>query len=492
MMLTKRRNKVTHLVAAISVITFVTFIVSDPRPSILMSVSAALNVAIICLITYRFYQYRLLLSPVTLVYAGPSVLLYYSWGNLAPRMSYSDRYASSVGSIDFYPAAAVYSTFGLLMFSAILFGPLWKYISISRIRFQDLLWTPQQVVFSGLISVVVLTYMSVKYPFTSGYFRGVDSSFDQWLAATQYMTVTLFGIVSISVSVRGASRHARSIGFVGCLSALVITLGLRSRTSVLILLVMFGLCWLTLRPKQVKHVLVAVSLLAIASYMIGSVVKASQGNSVSISDNLRIATRAAEMSSTVETTRRLLSIDAEYRQAAFEYPAVVLHCLENGIPPTYGQGMLSGAMGGLPGFLRPNGVYSERAAYGFHFMLNGCSSSDTIMGLPLTSGLADWGEVGGLLIYGIIALVCVATWRIAQLSVRCFLAYLLLPAIPDLLFWDRTFVSVRFFAFAFIFLWLLHRLLAPTWVPQKEMDDACHGMPMSVTSNAVSIRNASK
>ena len=69
--------------------------------------------------------------------------------------------------------------------------------------------------------------------------------------------------------------------------------------------------------------------------------------------------------------------------------------------------------------LRPSGSHGERAAISRHYLNRGLQYDDST-GTPLASGVADWGLVGGPLIYAAMALFYLALWRIVQLSPKLF------------------------------------------------------------------------
>jgi len=89
----------------------------------------------------------------------------------------------------------------------------------------------------------------------------------------------------------------------------------------------------------------------------------------------------------------------------------------------YGEGMLRGLLQGLPNFLRPEGEYSERLAITSHFQNTGLVYGDSI-GVPLASGLADWGAAG-ILIYAVMAVYAISLWRICQSTPRLLTALLM-------------------------------------------------------------------
>jgi hypothetical protein len=125
--------------------------------------------------------------------------------------------------------------------------------------------------------------------------------------------------------------------------------------------------------------------------------------------------------------------------------------------------MTGGAIAGLPNFIRPAGEASERAAIERQFSPYALLYSDSI-GVPLTSGVADWGAAAGPLVYVAIAVYCLLLWRVAQSAPSLFVAYLMAGASPGDLFWDAGFFAIRAIGFAWLLLAVFRPLLMPAWV----------------------------
>ena len=124
--------------------------------------------------------------------------------------------------------------------------------------------------------------------------------------------------------------------------------------------------------------------------------------------------------------------------------------------------MAAGLLQGLPNFLRPAGEYSERLAITAHFQNSGLLYGDAI-GVPLASGLADWGAPG-ILIYAVMAVYAVALWRLCQWSPRLFTALLMTANGMYFfdLFWENNGVfAVRTIGFSWLVLLISGPLLAP-------------------------------
>jgi hypothetical protein len=138
-----------------------------------------------------------------------------------------------------------------------------------------------------------------------------------------------------------------------------------------------------------------------------------------------------------------------------------LRCFDGGAKPAGGDGLMGAALQGLPGFLRPAGIFSERVNIVLHFSRY-CIFYGDSMAIPLVSGLGDWGMLG-ILIYALFGVFSLLIWRVAQSSPRLFLAYLLVPFFPDNLFWDGVFTYIKMMGFLWLVLWVLGPLFMPRW-----------------------------
>jgi len=229
--------------------------------------------------------------------------------------------------------------------------------------------------------------------------------------------------------------------------------------AVTILVSLFA--YLTIRPRQV-HKALAVALAGIAIvFALGTVVKTASRVNTSMQDNLSVL-RAADLSLVTALNDESLDLDRQYRLAGLELPAALLACLGRGATPMHGEGMGRGLLSGLPNFLRPEGKYSERLAIRDHFQNAGLLYGDSI-GVPLSSGLADWGTPG-LLIYAVMAVYAVALWRLCQWSPRLFTALLMTANGMYFfdLFWENNGVfALRTIGFSWLVLLVFGPLLAP-------------------------------
>lgn len=456
------------ILALSAALTFIAFMVLDPDPSPLLSFCAAANVAILLGAIYRSYQLDLLLSPMMLVYMGPAIFLYYSWGNLGVRIAGDSRFAAIFGTLDYYPEVALLSTIGLLLYCWIIFGVLQESFCHVAIKYQNLSWQPRQVLTAICLSLLIVGYLSAKYSFTNGYFRNAESDFDRWLIATLDAFVYLLVIISVSVTAKSNNIRNRLIGAAGIILSVVLALGFRSRTFMVMVLILIALCWLTIRPKQVRlSFFFFLGLISIIIFSLGTAIKSMQDKTASILDNLSALSSLAP-SQILAKTMDEVGTDRQYRTGGFEYPAAILKCLDNGAGPAGGDGFTGAALQGLPGFIRPEGVINERGYIASHYWKYCPYQSDEAMAVPLASGIGDWGILG-VLIYILLGVFSLLLWRVAQGSPRLFMAYLLVPIYPDSLFWTGVFTYIKTMSFLWIVLWIMGPLLLPNSLPKEHI-----------------------
>ncbi len=461
-----------HFLMGAGLITFICFFTLDPEPSLLLSTCVAANMMIMLWAIYQAYQWDILLSPIVILFIGPNFILNYTLGNLGPRIVGEGRYGSNPGTLAYYPQVALLSTIGLLIFCWMIFALFSKQISQQKLRYQDLYWQPWQVISTNSLAILILLYLSIKYQLLGISFRGVEVFFDKWLAFSTYFFVTLAATVSVSVLARATNKQDKLIGLLGTIIPLMLAVGLRYRSFMLVLIINMGLWWLTLHPKQVRSVLLRGSLVAIILFGLGTVVKfaSGKGETSSILDNLRIVSET-DANTVIDLTKNSSDTDYQYRMGGFEYPSAMLQCFAQGISPMYGNGLIGGVIQGFPDFLRPSGNYpaSERLAISNYYR-NRCLRYGDTIGIPLTSGLADWNIIG-VLIYGMMALYSLITWRIVQFSPRLFVAYLMVTttiATDFDLFWEDGLFIIRNIGFAWLILLALSPFLMPRWQPEKQ------------------------
>jgi hypothetical protein len=441
------------------------FLALDPNPNLLLAASAGLNAGILVWSGYRCYRLRILLSPVGQILIGPGLILYYSIGNLGARMEGDFRFAANPGSLDYYPVASALCTLGILIFCLVVFLVLPRQLETPRLAYEQLEWTWSQGLASALLASAVLVYLSTSHPFVNGYFRGVDSQIDIWLSASIYYFSLLAVIVNTSVFARPAAPPRRFVA-AACLCLMIgQSVLLRSRTFMAVMILTSLFAYLTIRPRTPgRSSAFALCALAIV-FMLGTAVKSSGGPGTSILDNAT-ALQNANLSVT-----GALSVDRQYRLAGLELPAALLACFDRGAEPMRGEAMLQGLLQGLPNFLRPGGDYSERIAITGHFGAAGLLYGDSI-GVPLSSGLADWGPAG-VLIYAVMAIYPVAVWRLCQRSPRLLTALLMTGNGMYFfdLFWENNVIfALRTIGFSWLVLLVLSPLLSPRVAEQPEAD----------------------
>jgi hypothetical protein len=457
----------------LAAVTFVAFITLDPDPNYLLAVSAAANVVLISWCMHRLYAWRMLLSPAASVVVGPGMIVYYTWGNLTARIAGEFRFAGNALSLEAYPLASLLATIGLALFAVLAFRALGRAHRYRAVTYESLEWAPWQAPAATAAGMVLLAYLSTKYEFRGGYFREVVGDLDLWLAASQYFFLSLGALIGVSVSIRRDDVVGKLLGLSAVVAPLVIAVGLRSRTFMIALLITIMSGALTLRPRWVTSLSVLGIAIAVVLLSAGTIVKAANvgGITESILDNL-VAARDATPTMVIEEGLSSDNPDLEYRTAGLEFPAALIQLSESGVPPMYGQGIVQGALSGLPRFVRGEAEFSERRAIAMHYLHRGLLYDDSI-GVPLTSGIADWGVVAGPLIYVVIALYCVVVWRFVQAGPRLFVAYLMAGASVGDLFWENAFFSVRAIAFAWLMLLVTGPLLMPR-VRREASEEARH------------------
>src|SRR5437016_4861112 len=437
------------------------FLTLDPDPNPLLAISAGLNAAILVWGGCKCYELRILLSPVGQILTGPGLIFYYSIGNLGARIAGDSRLAANPGSLDYYPMASALCSAGMLIFCLVAFLMMPKYLLQPRLRYEDLEWGYRQGIAATILAGAVLFYLSGRYAFVNGYFRGVAGQLDIWLSASVYYFLLLAVIVNTSVLAKAVNPFHRAAAKV-CLAAVIgQSILLRSRTfmSVTILVSLFA--YLTIRPNRLQRAAaIAAGGIAVV-FTLGTVVKTASGASASILDNLS-ALRTSDAAVIRDMNDSSSNVDRQYRLAGFELPAALLACLDRGASPMFGEGMTNGLLQGLPNFLRPAGEYSERLAIANHFRSAGLLYGDSI-GVPLTSGLADWG-LPGILIYAVMAVYAVVLWRVCQWSPRLLTALLMTGNgmyFYDLFWENNVLFTIRTICFSWVVLLALGPLLAP-------------------------------
>lgn len=465
--------------------TFVSFMLFDPEPSPLLAGSMAANVAIMLWALYRLYQLDLLLSPMSTAVIGPTMIVYYTIGNLGARIAGEGRFGSNFGSIDYYPLAAFLTTCGLLLFCFTIFFMFRKRLSYLRIRYQDMFWSPAQAIGATLLAIGIVLYLSSKYSFVNGYFYGIETNVDRWFFASYLYFIVLAGLIGVSVMVKSKDVLARLIGVLILIALLILAVSIRSRTYLLGFISILGLAWVTLEPAKLKRILITGAVIVLIAFPFGTVIKtiSNRGQTASINDNLQ-AILNTDFSNLLDFNQISAGIDVQYRGAGLEHPAALLMAYDRNAYPMYGDALYAGLVSALPGFLRPSFFYTERLAIHLHFFKYGLFYNDSI-GLPLSSGLADWGVFFGPFIYLVIGAFCVLLWKIGQFSPQLYLACVVvwMRVEPMDLFWEDGLFSLRAIAFVWLIIVLFSFAIKPVMHFQGKAESSSVNLPAKVSAD---------
>jgi len=342
------------------------FLVLDPDPNPLLAISAGLNAGILIWSGYQCYRLRILLSPVAHMLIGPGLIVYYSIGNLGARIAGDFRFAANPGSLEYYPFASLLCAAGMLIFCAVVFFVMLRYLQERRLGYEELEWDWRQGVVATILAGSALTYLSSKYQFVNGYFRDVIGQGDIWLSASIYYFLLLAVIINTSVMAKAIQPFHRAMAWTCLITVISQSVLLRSRTFMAVTILVSLFAYLTIQPTRItRGALAAIGGIGIV-FSLGTVVKTVSGSTASLLDNLA-ALQTFDGALIRDRNDYSAIIDQQYRLAGFEMPAALLACFDRGATPMYGKGMLRGLMQGLPNFLRPAGEYSERMAITSHF-----------------------------------------------------------------------------------------------------------------------------
>lgn len=456
-----------YLLSSLVVLTFVGFLILDPSPNLLLALSCSANMAIMLVATYTLYKWNLLLSTVSSVFIGSGWIVFYSWGNLGARIAGDARRGGIYqGNLEYFPLVSVLSTLGLLLLVFLIFGVFSRSFRNTKIYFVDFYWDPWQAVAASILAAGILIYLSSKYQFVNGYFQDVQG-IDRWFAPSISSFVNLAILVSVSVFSKGTKLSPKLLSLLLISLILILTIGIRSRTFMLITILNTGLFRVSLKPKEGPRVILIGLIVAVAIFALGTVAKMSDtGQGESIRDNLDNVSNA-NLGVLETQNRESVDADLQYRMAGFEFPASVLRALELGhIQPMPMDEAVFAAAQQLPSFMRPRiGVAPyEREAIYRHFTGAWIPAKGELISIPLTSGLAIWGAPLGILIYALIGLYLLIMWKIVQSSHRLFLAYLMVGPINlvGALYWDSVFSMIKHIGFA----WLILLVFAPLLMPR--------------------------
>jgi len=118
----RKRSRIAWIVTSLlSILTFICFMIFDPKPNIMLAFCSSINVLIILWSIYQLYKRNLLLSPLAPAFIGYANILYYSIGNLGARIQGNERHLANPGALDYYPETALYSLIGLIIFTSVVF-----------------------------------------------------------------------------------------------------------------------------------------------------------------------------------------------------------------------------------------------------------------------------------------------------------------------------------------------------------------------------------
>ncbi len=466
-------------------LTFVGFMVYDPRPSLLLAGSMAANVAIMLWALYRLYQMDLLLSPMSTAVIGPTMIVYYTVGNLGARIAGEGRFGSNPGTLNYFPLAAFLTTCGLLLFCFSIFFLFKKHLSYFRIRYQDMSWSPLQALGAALLAGSIVLYLSGKYSFVNGYFYGVETELDRWLFATYLYFIVMAGLIGVSVMVKAKDAFGRLAAVLILAVLILLAVSIRSRTYLLGFLSILGLAWVTLEPQKLKRILLIGVFIILIAFPFGTVIKtvSNRGETSSLIENINVILQT-DLATLLSFNQLATNIDVQYRGAGLEHPAALLMAYDRNATPMYGEALYAGVLSALPGFLRPSFSYSERQAIYLHFLRYGMRYGDSI-GVPLSSGLADWGMIFSPFIYLLIGAFCVLLWKIGQFSPQLYLACIVIwmRVEPMDLFWEDGLLSLRAMAFIWIVISVLGFVVNPVYKASRESStDDNSAYPLMTTS----------
>lgn len=464
------------LIAAIS--TFVASMVYTSGVQVVFSLAIAVNVLIIGTGVVRLYSLGLLVTPALFFFVLN--LPHYSIGNIGVLAGLSDELIQlHWGAEDNYPLVAVLSSIGLLIYSETL-----KFLS-RRDRSSPiamLLEIRRRVSIIGVIlstglAVGVVGYLTYKYPFTGGYFRDLGGQLDRFIAGTSYAFIFLAAGLSCCAATDARNRRLQVVGIAATVLLLMVIIGMRSRTMMLLYVLYVAALWLTIRRDDLRKVVVASVAAVVVVYAAGTLVKLASGTGEGTSSILENLTVLRESSIGTASSQLAFSLEFEAgrRVAGFEFPATLMLAQSNGASPLYGGGLLAALVGLLPSALRPEGDFSERVAIWEEARDYGMLLGD-VSGVALSTGLAEIGIIGSMPIYAMLALWHVLLWRVACRSPVLFISYLAhIPSFMNMdLLWDSVIESLKTWLFMFAVVYLVRPVILPglrSWTRAREAQD---------------------
>ena len=449
------------ILAFVTISTFILFLKLDPEPNFLLAFCSATNTFIIIWAIYKLYLHGLLLSPLAPAFIGHANVLYYSIGNLGARIQGNARYLANPGALDYYPETALFSTIGLIIFTALVFK-LYSKEKI-KVRYQDFSWRPDQGIILTIINLIIIFLLQFEY---KDFYAEIANWF---LYAFRYLVV-LAVIINSSLAFSSKKIVIRLFYIILVIFNILLFLGDRSRINLFVVGILAVLCLITLRPKWFIQILIVFLISFPLLYSLGTALKYRThgfgGDKVIL--NLS-ELNELDLGTVIDSNLDSMRVDSGYRTAGFELPATILMNFDLGIHPLNGKVFKGALFQGLPDAIRPEGMYSDRIEIMKHFGYQGYLYDDETIGIPLASGLADFGIIGGFLIYLIMAILYWLFFKITQISPRFFIAYLMVATTTFSidLFWGSFFISIKAMAFSFIFLTLTQIITKPRWLVKK-------------------------
>lgn len=439
--------------------TLIGFLALDPNPSFLLAFCSAVNISLITYTLIRLHHLGFLLSPISIPLIGVAQVLYYSWGNLGARIQGDYRYLADFGALSYYPRASLLSTLGLVIYCIIILALVKKEKDKISIKFKDLNWKAWQGLVATIISIGNLVLLTLNL-------GGLFSEITRLLTYTYSYFFVLALVINLSVLLKTKSKINQTVALICLIIIAFASIGDRSRSYTFISWVVLVLCWIAIKPWQVKKVGILSIVLLTVFYTLSTIAKyqaTGMGGAFAI-DNIRSALKV-DPQRVFSITKTITIMDAGYRTAGFELPATILMNFDNGLKPMYGKAFLGALIQGIPSYfgIGSSGNITDRIAIYSYFRYKGYLADDEVMGIPLAIGLADFGIPGGILIYIFMAFCYWALWRIIQISPYLYLSFIMIAHTVFYidLFWGSFFSSLRALAFCCIFLWLFGFIFMP-------------------------------
>ncbi len=448
----------------IVVFTFIFFVFLDPNPNLLFSFCSALNIGIFIWQLNFLHKLDLLLSPLSFGIIGVIQVVFYSWGNLGARIAGDSRHLATLGSLEYYPIASFFSTIGLIIFSITSYVLFTKYKPSNLIIYRNFIWKDWQGLMTFIVTVSIIVFMQFS-------FDGILGEISRILTYSYHYIFSFVIIVNISIVMKSKNGVVKFFSLLVILFVLIFVLLDRSRTTSIIFVSLLFLCWMSLKKNIVFMDLIPVVLIISMMYFFGTSLKfgAESRGPQNFSENVNVLLNSSYDSMLIVNQESLIT-DLGYRMSGFELPATIFMNLDHGVPTMKGKVFIDSFVQGIPSYFRPEGIFSARKAIFDHFGYRGRLYDDEEMGIPLASGIADFGILGGILIYIVMGIGYWFLWRLSQISVRMFMAFIMVA--PTLfyidLFWGSFFVSIKAGIFSWLLLLILGKLIMPVYKMPNE------------------------